>query len=110
LEYSIYEQQNKLGLAHLMNGLVKTPPRDPIELRDHNILVGVALVHHLQLQGVRAPVNGVLAWRVPDHHTARVKERRRGGDSGEAQGRQQSAAPSLARAPGSRATSWWPRR
>nr|ACR35948.1 unknown [Zea mays] len=66
-----------------VNGPVRTPPRDPVELRDHGVPVGVALVHHLQLQGVPAPVDGVLARRVPvhlpepvrhavDHHAAGV--------------------------------------
>jgi len=68
------------------NGPVAMMPRDPVELRDDGVLVvvGVALVQHVQLQCVPAAVDGVLARRVPvhlpepvrhavDHHAARVR-------------------------------------
>ena len=75
--------RREMILAHPVDGPVTTPPRDPVELRDHRVPVGLALVQHVQLQGVPAAVDGVLARRVPvhlpelvrhavDHHAARV--------------------------------------
>jgi hypothetical protein len=56
-------------LTDPVDGPVAAAPADGVELRDDGVLVavGVALVQHVQLEGVAAAVDGVLARRVPVH-------------------------------------------